>query len=45
MDLEVYRLGAQGDTVRVCQDNGQFLGLGEITGEGTVAPKRIVVRS
>ena len=43
MDLEVYRLGDQGDTVRVYQKNGAFLGLGEITDDGRVAPKKVVV--
>lgn len=42
MDLKVYRLGNQGDTVRVCQENGRFLGLGEITDDGCVAPRRVV---
>lgn len=43
MDARVYRLGAQGDTVRVCQKDGPFLGLGEITDDGCVAPRRVVV--
>lgn len=43
MDLRVYRLGEQGDTVRVCQTEGQFLGLGEITDDGCVAPRRVMV--
>ncbi len=43
MDSEVYRLGEQGDTVRVCRQDGVFLGLGEITDEGSVAPRKIVV--
>lgn len=42
MDTEVYRIGQEGDTVRVfCPENG-FLGLGEITDDGRVAPKRLV---
>ncbi len=42
MDVKVYRLGDQGDTVRVrCEDRG-FLGLGEITDDGRIAPKRVV---
>lgn len=45
MDLNVYRLGQQGDTVRVCQEGGQFLGIGEITDDGRVAPRRVVVGS
>ena len=43
MDLKVYRLGEQGDTVRVCQEDGHFLGIGEITDDGKVAPRRVVV--
>jgi tRNA pseudouridine55 synthase len=49
MDLQVYRIGAQGDMVRVfCADEplsavkAQFLGLGEITDDCRVAPKRII---
>ncbi len=42
MATEVYRLGDEGDTVRVFQSSGEFLGTGEITDEGTVAPKRLV---
>lgn len=47
MDSQVYRIGAQGDIVRVfCteteQSAQQFLGLGEITDDGRVAPKRII---
>ena len=43
MDLQVYRLGRQGDTVRVCRDDGVFLGLGEIMDDGQIAPRRVVV--
>ncbi|VUD40794.1 tRNA pseudouridine synthase B [Thalassocella blandensis] len=42
MDTEVYRLGDEGDKVRVFQESGEFLGVGEITGEGSVSPKRLV---
>jgi tRNA pseudouridine55 synthase len=50
MDSQVYRIGAQGDMVRVfCAETEdlarvrvQFLGLGEITDDGRVAPKRII---
>lgn len=47
MDSQVYRIGEQGDMVRVfCaqtdQSPQQFLGLGEITDDGRVAPKRII---
>ncbi|MCR6652268.1 MAG: tRNA pseudouridine(55) synthase TruB [Cellvibrionaceae bacterium] len=43
MDMRVYRLGDQGDTVRVCREDGVFIGLGEITDDGCVAPRRVVV--
>lgn len=47
MDSQVYRIGQQGDMVRVfCaqteQSGQQFLGLGELTDDGRVAPKRII---
>jgi len=47
MDPQVYRVGEQGDMVRVfCAETGsssqQFLGLGELTEDGRVAPKRII---
>ena len=47
MDSQVYRAGEQGDIVRVfCaqteQSPQQFLGLGELTEDGRVAPKRII---
>jgi tRNA pseudouridine55 synthase len=42
MDMRVYRLGNQGDTVRVCREDGLFLGLGEITDDGRVAPRRVI---
>ncbi|ACR12800.1 tRNA pseudouridine(55) synthase TruB [Teredinibacter turnerae] len=39
---QVYRLGDEGDTVRVFDANEQFLGVAEITDDGRVAPKRLV---
>jgi len=47
MDAQVYRIGQQGDMVRVfCAQTEQlgqrFLGLGELTDDGRVAPKRII---
>lgn len=47
MDTKIYRIGQQGDIVRVfcaesAQSPRQFLGLGEITDDGCVAPKRII---
>lgn len=44
MDAQVYRIGAEGDTVRVFREPGEFLGLGEITDDGRVSPKRLVVK-
>ena len=42
-DPQVYRLGDEGDMVRVfLADENQFLGLGELTDDGQVAPKRLV---
>ena len=43
MDVGVYRLGAQGDKVRVCRQDGQFLGVADITDDGRIAPRRLVV--
>lgn len=39
---QAYRIAAEGDTVRVFQAPGVFLGVGEITDEGSVSPKRLV---
>ncbi|WP_019604505.1 tRNA pseudouridine(55) synthase TruB [Teredinibacter turnerae] len=39
---QVYRLGDEGDKVRVFDANEQFLGVAEITDDGRVAPKRLV---
>lgn len=39
---EAYRLANEGDTVRVFGNCGKFLGVGTLTGEGHVAPKRLV---
>lgn len=42
-DPQVYRVGDEGDMVRVfLADENQFLGLGELTDDGQVAPKRLV---
>jgi len=43
MDLEVYQIGKEGDTVRVFEESDRFLGLAEITDDGCLAPKRLVV--
>jgi tRNA pseudouridine55 synthase len=47
MQAQIYRIADQGDIVRVfCAETDQsaqrFLGLGEITDDGRVAPKRII---
>lgn len=42
MDAQVFRLGDEGDMLRVFEEDGEFLGVGEITDEGSVAPKRLV---
>lgn len=45
MDAQVYRLGDEGDMVRVFaqfEPRPRFLGLGELSGEGQVAPKRLI---
>ncbi len=47
MDPQVYRLGDEGDMVRVFDggsggESPRFLGLGELDDEGRVAPKRLV---
>ena len=43
MDAQVYSLGGEGDKVRVFQESGDFLGIGEITDDGRITPKRLVV--
>jgi len=40
---QAYRQGEEGDIVRVFEVNGPFLGVGEMTDDGKVAPKRLVV--
>ncbi|MDO3386734.1 tRNA pseudouridine(55) synthase TruB [Gilvimarinus sp. SDUM040013] len=44
MDAQVYRVGQEGDMVRVFCESGQFLGVAAIE-EGRVAPKRSVANS
>ncbi|WP_096086074.1 tRNA pseudouridine(55) synthase TruB [Agaribacterium haliotis] len=43
MDTRVYQIADEGDTVRVFEESGRFLGLAEITDDGCLAPKRLVV--
>lgn len=42
MQTKVYALGDEGDMVRVSLESGEFIGIGEITGDANIAPKRIV---
>lgn len=39
---EVYRFAEETDIVRVFSDSGEFLGVGEVTDESTVKPKRVI---
>ena len=45
MHTKSYRLCAEGDMVRVFLDSGDFLGVGKITGDGQIAPRRLVNRA
>jgi tRNA pseudouridine55 synthase len=45
MDPQVYRIGDEGDMVRVFAEKGDFLGIGVLDDEGRVAPKRLVVQA
>lgn len=40
---QTYRESEEGDIVRVFEEEGPFLGVGEVTDDGRVAPKRLVV--
>ena len=40
---KAFRQGQEGDIVRVFRENGTFLGIGTITEDGKIAPKRLVV--
>jgi len=42
MDTEVYQIAEEGDTVRVFRAEDEFLGLGEVTDDGRVTPKRLI---
>ena len=42
MDAQVFALGGEGDKVRVFDQAGDFLGIGELSDDGRVAPKRLV---
>ena len=43
MTTQAYREGKEGDIVRVFHLGGSFLGVGEITIDGKLAPKRLVI--
>mgnify|MGYP005676398915 FL=1 len=40
---QAFRNGEEGEIVRVFRETGEFLGVGVVTAEGQVAPKRLVV--
>lgn len=42
---QVYRLGDEGDKVRVFNQDDEFLGVGDITDDGRVAPSRLVAQN
>ncbi len=44
VDSRVHSLGDEGDSVRVCLESGGFLGIGDITDDGRVAPRRLVAK-
>lgn len=43
MAEEAYREAEEGDIVRIFQDDGSFLGVGEVLDDGRVTPRRLVV--
>jgi len=43
MSTQAYRSAEEGGIVRVCSDNGDFLGIAQLL-EGQLAPKRVVVK-
>ena len=43
MSNKAFRQGQEGDIVRVFRHGGTFLGIGRVTEEGKVAPKRLIV--
>ena len=45
MSTQAFRCGQEGDIVRVFREGGAFLGVGVVTEEGKLAPKRLVVES
>lgn len=45
MSNKAFRQGQEGDIVRVFRHGGTFLGIGKVTEEGKVAPKRLIVEA
>lgn len=45
MSNKAFREGQEGDIVRVFRKGGTFLGIGTVTEEGKVAPKRLIVEN
>jgi tRNA pseudouridine55 synthase len=45
MSNQAFRNAQEGDIVRVFREDGYFLGIGEVTVDGQVAPKRLVVET
>lgn len=43
VDDRVYQVAKQGDKVRVRHENGQFLGVAQVSDDSRLAPKRLVV--
>ena len=43
MAQQAYRDAEEGDIVRIFEDGGRFLGVGEVLEDGRLAPKRLVV--
>ena len=43
MSTQAFRNGQEGDIVRVFREGGAFLGVGTVTEDGKLAPKRLVV--
>jgi len=41
-DNAILRIAEMGDWVRIADQSGKFLGLGEITDDGLLAPRRLV---
>ena len=42
---KAFRQGQEGDIVRVFREDGAFLGIGTVTEDGKIAPKRLIVEN